>query len=107
MRGAMRAGERLHAIADRWEGGRVARELNQVGVVGLGTMGAGITEVMARAGLSVTAVEVTADPLERGRTPLQSSTDRAVKRGKLDPAERDRIFQRIRFTPSLEDLADA
>ena len=29
----------------------MARELNQVGVVGLGTMGAGITEVMARAGI--------------------------------------------------------
>src|SRR4051795_3510545 len=37
--------------------GSVARELNEVGVVGLGTMGAGITEVLARAGLSVTAGE--------------------------------------------------
>jgi 3-hydroxybutyryl-CoA dehydrogenase len=36
----------------------VARELTEVGVVGLGTMGAGIAEVLARAGLSVTAVDV-------------------------------------------------
>src|ERR671917_672013 len=85
----------------------MARELNEVGVVGLGTMGAGITEVLARAGLSVTAVEVTDDALARGRGHLVHSTDRAVSRGKLDPAERDAIFERIRFSTSLEDLANA
>src|SRR3954468_10702097 len=45
----------------------MARELSEVGVVGLGTMGAGIVEVFARAGLSVTAVEVSEGALERGR----------------------------------------
>ncbi|MGY2002348.1 3-hydroxyacyl-CoA dehydrogenase family protein [Blastococcus sp. SYSU DS1024] len=85
----------------------MARELNEVGVVGLGTMGAGITEVLARAGLSVTAVEVGDEALARGRGHLEQSTDRAVARGKLDPAERDAIFERIRFTTSLEDLANA
>lgn len=85
----------------------MARELNEVGVVGLGTMGAGITEVLARAGLAVTAVEVTDEALTRGRGHLAHSTDRAVSRGKLDPADRDAIFERIRFSTSLEDLADA
>ena len=85
----------------------MARELNEVGVVGLGTMGAGIVEVLARAGLSVTAVEVTDDALTRGRGHVEHSTDRAVKRGKLDPADRDAIFDRIRFSTSLEDLANA
>ncbi|HEY0126295.1 MAG TPA: 3-hydroxybutyryl-CoA dehydrogenase [Blastococcus sp.] len=85
----------------------MARELNEVGVVGLGTMGAGIAEVFARAGLSVTAVEVTDDALARGRGHVEQSTDRALSRGKLDPADRDAIFERIRFSTSLEDLADA
>jgi 3-hydroxybutyryl-CoA dehydrogenase len=85
----------------------VARELSEVGVVGLGTMGAGIVEVFARAGLSVTAVEVNDEALARGRGHVEHSTDRAIKRGKLDPAERDEIFGRIRFSTSLEDLADA
>jgi 3-hydroxybutyryl-CoA dehydrogenase len=85
----------------------VARELNEVGVVGLGTMGAGIAEVLARAGLSVTAVEVTDDALARGRGHVEQSTDRALSRGKLDPADRDAIFERIRFSTSLEDLANA
>jgi 3-hydroxybutyryl-CoA dehydrogenase len=85
----------------------VARELSEVGVVGLGTMGAGIVEVLARAGLSVTAVEVDDAALERGRGHLQHSTDRAIKRGKLDPADRDAIFERVRFSTSLEELSDA
>ncbi|NEK86358.1 3-hydroxyacyl-CoA dehydrogenase family protein [Blastococcus saxobsidens] len=85
----------------------MARELNEVGVVGLGTMGAGIAEVLARAGLSVTAVEVTDEALGRGRGHVEQSTDRALARGKLDPAERDQIFERIRFSTSLEDLSTA
>ncbi len=85
----------------------MARELSEVGVVGLGTMGAGIAEVFARAGLSVTAVEVNDEALARGRGHLEHSTDRAVKRGKLDPADRDAIFERIRFSTSMEDLAEA
>jgi 3-hydroxybutyryl-CoA dehydrogenase len=85
----------------------VARELNEVGVVGLGTMGAGIVEVLARAGLSVTAVEINDEAVARGRAHVEQSTDRAVSRGKLDPADRDAIFERIRFSASLEDLANA
>jgi 3-hydroxybutyryl-CoA dehydrogenase len=85
----------------------VARELNEVGVVGLGTMGAGIAEVLARAGLSVTAVEINDEAVARGRAHVEHSTDRAVSRGKLDPAERDAIFERIRFSSSMDDLANA
>jgi 3-hydroxybutyryl-CoA dehydrogenase len=85
----------------------VARELSEVGVVGLGTMGAGIAEVLARAGLSVTAVDVNDAAVARGREHLESSTGRAVSRGKLDPAERDAILDRIHLTTSLEDLASA
>ena len=70
----------------------MARELNEVGVVGLGTMGAGITEVLARAGLAVTAVEVDENACARGKQKVETSTERAVQRGKLDPADRDAIL---------------
>src|SRR5918997_38962 len=70
-------------------------------------MGAGIAEVLARAGLSVTAVEINDDAVARGRAHVEQSTDRAVSRGKLGPADRDAIFERIRFSTSLEDLANA
>src|SRR4051794_34663646 len=70
-------------------------------------MGAGIVEVFARAGLSVTAVEVNDEALDRGRGHVEYSTERAVSRGKLDPADRDAILERIRFSTSMEDLAGA
>ncbi|WP_100501732.1 3-hydroxyacyl-CoA dehydrogenase family protein [Geodermatophilus chilensis] len=85
----------------------MARELTEVGVVGLGTMGAGIAEVLARAGLSVTAVDVDEAAVARGRGHVEQSTERAVRRGKLEAAERDAILGRIRFGTSLEDLAQA
>ena len=85
----------------------MARDLTEVGVVGLGTMGAGISEVLARAGLSVTAVDVDDDALARGRGHVEQSTERALSRGKLEAAERDEILGRIRYSTSLEDLAQA
>ena len=63
--------------------------------------------MLARAGLSVTAVDVDGDAVARGRAHVEQSTERAVSRGKLEAADRDEILGRIRFSTSLEDLADA
>jgi 3-hydroxybutyryl-CoA dehydrogenase len=82
-------------------------EIKAVGVVGLGTMGAGIAEVCARHGYRVFAIEPDATSLERGRVSLAGSTERAVKRGKLTEAERDDVLSRITFSTQLEDLASA
>src|SRR5437867_78671 len=84
----------------------VARDLTSIGVVGLGTMGAGITEVFARTGCGVVAVEVDEAALERGRASVTGSTDRAVARGKLSPADRDALLGRIRFEIGLSHLSD-
>jgi 3-hydroxybutyryl-CoA dehydrogenase len=84
----------------------VAREIASVGVVGLGTMGAGIVEVFARNGIAVTACEVDDGALERGRAKLTRSTGRAVERGKLDPADRDALLSRITFAVGFEALRD-
>ena len=85
----------------------MAREFSTVGVVGLGTMGAGIVEVFAREGLRVIGVEPTEESLERGRGHLQHSTDRAVKRGKLSEDDQRALMGRVTFTTSLEELAAA
>jgi 3-hydroxybutyryl-CoA dehydrogenase len=84
----------------------VTREFASVGVVGLGTMGAGITEVFARTGIDVVAVEVDDAALERGRASIVGSTDRAVARGKLQPADRDALLDRISFVVGLDRLAE-
>lgn len=82
----------------------MSRQINTVGVVGLGTMGAGIVEVFARNGLPVVAVEINEAALERGRSTLTGSTDRAVAKGKLDPALRDELLSRVDFQMGLEAL---
>ncbi|MFC7545826.1 3-hydroxyacyl-CoA dehydrogenase family protein [Plantactinospora sp. GCM10030261] len=82
----------------------MAREIASVGVVGLGTMGAGIVEVFARNGLDVVAVEVTDEALERGRATLTGSTDRAVAKGKLSAADRDALLSRVTFEVGLPAL---
>jgi 3-hydroxybutyryl-CoA dehydrogenase len=85
----------------------MARDISTIGVIGLGTMGAGIAEVFARNGFPVTGVEQNEEALERGRQHLQHSTDRAVKRGKLTEAEQATLLGRITFTTELKDLAEA
>ncbi|MGH3904534.1 MAG: 3-hydroxyacyl-CoA dehydrogenase family protein [Pseudonocardiaceae bacterium] len=84
----------------------MSREISTVGVVGMGTMGAGIAEVLARTGLALVAVEVDEAGVARGRGHLEHSTGRAVERGKLDEQARRQLLDRIRFTTRLADLAD-
>ena len=80
-------------------------QISTVGVVGLGTMGAGIAEVFARGGLDVVAVEIDDRLLETGRGRVQKSLQRAVDRGRLDAAEHEQITARFRFTTDRDELA--
>ncbi|HCB06171.1 MAG TPA: 3-hydroxybutyryl-CoA dehydrogenase [Nocardioides sp.] len=84
-----------------------ARTFTTVGVVGLGTMGAGIAEVFARNGYSVVGVELNDDAVARGRQHLENSTARAVRREKLTEAEQAELLGRISFTTNLKDLHEA
>ena len=83
------------------------RTFTTIGVVGLGTMGAGIGEVFARNGFRVIGVELNDEGVERGRQHLENSTGRAVKRGKLTEEEQAELLGRISYATSLKDLTDA
>ncbi|WP_433613992.1 3-hydroxyacyl-CoA dehydrogenase family protein [Dactylosporangium sp. CA-139114] len=82
----------------------MGREFASVGVVGLGTMGAGIVEVFARNGIDVLAVEVSDAALGRGEQTLRGSVDRAVRKGKLSETERDQLLSRVTFAVGLPSL---
>ena len=84
----------------------MARNFALVGVIGLGTMGAGIVEVFARNGIEVVAVESSQAGVDKGRGVLRHSTDRAVSRGKLSEADQEALHARVRFTAELADLAE-
>lgn len=85
----------------------MTRDFSVVGVVGLGTMGAGIAEVFARAGLEVVAFERETEGLERGRGFISRSIGRAVERGKLDQADGEATLERIEFTTDWASFARA
>ncbi len=83
------------------------RTFRTIGVVGLGTMGAGIAEVFARAGYDVVGVEINDEALTRGREHLEHSTGRAVERGKLSTEDQAALLGRITFATDLEAVKDA
>lgn len=84
----------------------MAREFTKVGVVGLGTMGAGIAEVLARSGVQVIGIEHDQAGVDRAHGHLAASTGRAVKRGKLTEEQVDELLGRITTSTDLADLAD-
>ncbi|XAS77763.1 3-hydroxybutyryl-CoA dehydrogenase [Dermatophilaceae bacterium Sec6.4] len=81
-------------------------EIEKVGVIGLGTMGAGIVEVFARAGLDVVGVDGTPELAQRGRGFLEASTGRAVTRGRLSEQDQRQILDRVTWTDSYDALAE-
>jgi 3-hydroxybutyryl-CoA dehydrogenase len=84
----------------------VSDRIERVGVVGGGIMGTGIAEVNARAGLDVVVVEADAAAAQRARERIEQSLDKAVKRGKAEPAEAEAALARLTTTVDLADLAD-
>ena len=78
----------------------------KVGIVGLGTMGAGIAQIAVTAGHETVGREVSEELAERGRSTIEHFLGRAVEKGKLDAAERNAALGRLTLTTDLADLAD-
>ena len=83
----------------------MAREIARVGVVGLGTMGAGIAQVCVQGGAEVVGREVSAELGERAAERIGHFLTRAVEKGRLEQAERDAAVARLHLTTDLADLA--
>jgi 3-hydroxybutyryl-CoA dehydrogenase len=83
----------------------VPREIHQVGVVGLGTMGAGIAQVCVQAGVETVGVEVSRELGERARDRIGHYLGRGVEKGRLTPAEGEAARARLATTTELSDLA--
>lgn len=76
-----------------------------VGVVGVGTMGSGIVEVTARAGLPVVACEVSPEAMEAARGRVEASMNRALDRGKIDESEHQSALARVVWTADIGEVA--
>jgi 3-hydroxybutyryl-CoA dehydrogenase len=73
-----------------------------IAVVGAGTMGAGIAESAALAGLSVVMVDVREEALDLGRNTIEKDLKRRVKKGRLSEEERRASVGRVSTTTALE-----
>ena len=80
-------------------------EVRKVGVVGLGTMGAGIAQVCVQAGVETVGREVSEELAERARERIAHYLGRGVEKGRLTPEERDAALARLTTTTELADLA--
>ena len=82
----------------------MARDIKRVGVVGLGTMGAGIAQVCVQGGVEVVGREVTAELGERAQATIAHYLGRSVDKGRMAPEERDAALQRLTLTTELGEL---
>ncbi|MGV9794590.1 3-hydroxybutyryl-CoA dehydrogenase [Gordonia sp. NPDC003422] len=80
--------------------------MQQIGVVGGGTMGAGIAEVCAKAGSDVVILEVKQEYADAARQRVEKSLAKAVAKNKLSQDDADATLGRLRVTTDYADLGD-
>ena len=83
----------------------MAKEIRKVGVVGLGTMGAGIAQLCVEAGIETVGREVSIELAEKARDRVAHFLTRKVQKGTLEQDARDAAVARLSLTTELADLA--
>jgi len=81
-------------------------EIKRVGVVGCGTMGAGITQVCAQSGYQVVVSEINNELLNKGLASINSFLSKGVDKGKLSQQDKESTLSRIKGTTSTKDFGD-
>ncbi len=80
-------------------------DIQTVGILGSGIMGAGLAEVVARSGFDVVVRSRTRAGAEGVLGAVTKNLDRLVEKGKIETAERDAVLTRLRVTDHLGELA--
>ncbi len=79
--------------------------IETVGIIGAGTMGNGIAQISAAAGLAVVMVDISDAAVSRGVATIGGSLDRLVKKEKMTTADRDAVLARITATTDKSKLS--
>lgn len=78
-----------------------------IGIIGLGTMGSGITQVAATSGCAVKLYDTNKQALEKSEVALEKVLSRLIEKGKINESEKSRIQKNITYVESLKDLSDS
>ena len=100
---AERAASKIPDVADDTP----KRDIRQVGVIGAGTMGCGITMNFLNAGIPVKMLEMKQEALDRGIATIKKNYEAQVKKGKLKQDKYEQRMSLLSTTLSYDDLKDA
>jgi len=81
--------------------------LQNIGVIGAGTMGNGIAQVCAQAGFEVTLLDISDSALQKAVATVAKNLDRQIAKGSLDEAQKQATLGRIRTSTDYASLVDA
>jgi len=84
----------------------MAMKIETVCIVGAGTMGNGIAQTIAVAGMKAIMIDLHDGALEAGMETLKGSLERLLSKGKIDPTARDNALARIETSTDYQRLAD-
>ncbi|MFT4634000.1 MAG: 3-hydroxybutyryl-CoA dehydrogenase [Candidatus Azotimanducaceae bacterium] len=84
----------------------MANQINLVGVLGAGTMGAGIAQAFASFGISVVLRDIEPGLVERGMATINGNLDRLVAKGRLTVDDKQALVERVAGTTDVAALAD-
>jgi 3-hydroxybutyryl-CoA dehydrogenase len=81
-------------------------EINRVGIVGCGTMGSGIAQVIAQSGYAVTVYDVNSEAVKKGLAGIDYWLQKSADKGKLSAGNKQSIMARIKGTANISDFND-
>lgn len=81
--------------------------IQTVGIVGAGTMGNGIAQACAVAGIPVVMVDISEAAVQKGLTTIAGSLDRLIKKEKITAADKDKALSLIKTSTNYDDLKAA
>jgi 3-hydroxybutyryl-CoA dehydrogenase len=79
-----------------------AEQVQRVTVIGSGTMGHGIAQVLAMSGITTSVIDVAEAPLERARTQVTANLDKGVQKGKVTAEQREQALACLEFSTELD-----
>lgn len=81
--------------------------MKKVGVIGIGTMGSGIVQVLAQAGYEVVVNAIDQEAVDKGVAAITKNLDKLVSKEKITAADKDAILGRISGSAEIQIVKDA